>query len=73
MFRMEENNIKKDHNNNDITLMMEAVSISEMLDSLYQSTWHKINEEIHLHICCHENLKSQEILQGSSKHFPVMT
>jgi hypothetical protein len=36
-------------------LMMEAVSSSEMLVSIYLTAWHNIPEDSHH---CHENLKS---------------
>jgi hypothetical protein len=41
-----------------ITLMMEAVCISEMLVYFKGSTQHYIPEGCHLHTCCHEKLKS---------------
>jgi hypothetical protein len=41
-----------------ITLMMEAASTSETSVNFYQTTWHNNPEDSHLHIHCHENLKS---------------
>jgi hypothetical protein len=41
-----------------IALMMEAVSSSEMLVSIYQTTRRNIPEDSHLHTRRHENLKS---------------
>jgi hypothetical protein len=42
-----------------IALMMEVVSTSETLAIFYQTTWHNILEDSHLHIRCCENLKSE--------------
>jgi hypothetical protein len=41
------------------SLMIEAVSTSEMSVSFYESAWHNIPEDCHLHTCHHEKLKSQ--------------
>jgi hypothetical protein len=39
-----------------IIMMMEAVSISETLANFYQTTWHDIPKDSHLHPCHCENL-----------------
>jgi hypothetical protein len=44
------------------SLMVEAVRAFEILVSFYQTTWHNIPEDSHLHICHCENLKSYIIL-----------
>jgi hypothetical protein len=44
-----------------IRVMMEAVSFSETLVSIYQTAWFNIPEDSHLHTCCHENLKSHNL------------
>jgi hypothetical protein len=41
-----------------ITLVMEAVSISEMSVSIYQTAQHNVPEDSHLHACHCKNLKS---------------
>jgi len=41
-----------------ITLMMEAVNMSEMSVYFYETTWYNIPEGCHVHIHCHEDLKS---------------
>jgi hypothetical protein len=41
-----------------IALMMEAVSSSETLVSIYQTSWFNIPEDSHLHTRRRENLKS---------------
>jgi hypothetical protein len=38
--------------------MMEAVSTSETFFIFYETTWHNIPEDSHLHTCHLENLKS---------------
>jgi hypothetical protein len=40
-----------------ITLMMEAVSSSEIVVNIYQTAWCNIPEDGHLHTHCRENLK----------------
>jgi hypothetical protein len=37
-----------------VTLMMQAVSTSEMSVSIYQTTQHNISEDSHLHTLCPE-------------------
>jgi hypothetical protein len=46
-----------------IVLMMEAVSTSETLISIYQNTWRNIQEYSRLHTYRRENLKS--LLKGN--------
>jgi hypothetical protein len=43
-------------------LMVEAASTSETSVNFYQTTWHNIPEDNHLHTRHHENLKSNPIL-----------
>jgi hypothetical protein len=38
-----------------LALMMEEAVISETSVNLYLTTWSHIPEDIHLHICRHEN------------------
>jgi hypothetical protein len=40
------------------TLKMEAASSFEMSDTVYQSTWCHIPEDLYLYPCCHENVNS---------------
>jgi hypothetical protein len=44
-----------------IALMMEAENTSETFVNFYQTTWHNIPEDSHLHTHCRENLKSHQI------------
>jgi hypothetical protein len=44
-----------------ITLIMEAVSTSETLVNIYQTTWCNIPEDSHIHNHCRKNLKSHKI------------
>jgi hypothetical protein len=44
------------------SLMMEAVSTSEMSVCFKETTWRYIPKGCHFHTCHHENLKSQYIL-----------
>jgi Zn-finger protein len=48
--------------------MMEAASTSETLANFYQTTWHNMPEDSHLHTNRHENLKSH-----SPKYIPCVT
>jgi hypothetical protein len=56
-------------------LIMEAVSSSETLVNICQTTWCNIPEDSHLHTCDHKNLKShrqhvvpdQILLQGQGR------
>lgn len=41
---------------------MEAASTTEMLVNFYQTSWYNNPTESHLHISCHENLKSYQLL-----------
>jgi hypothetical protein len=47
-----------------IILMMDAVSISEVLVNFYETTWCNIPEENHLHTLCPENLKTHLVLDS---------
>jgi hypothetical protein len=38
--------------------MMEIVNTTELSVSFYETTWHIIPKDHHLHTCCSENLKS---------------
>jgi hypothetical protein len=38
-------------------MMMEAISLSEVSVSIYQTAWHNILKESHTHTHCCENLK----------------
>jgi hypothetical protein len=49
-----------------IALMMEALSISETLVSFYETIWHNIPEDSHLHNRRRENLKSHQELHNSN-------
>jgi hypothetical protein len=50
----------------ELTLMMDAVSASEMSVIIYQTTQCNIPEDSHLYMHCHENLKSY---QGRQNYF----
>jgi hypothetical protein len=43
--------------------MMEAASTSETLVNFYQTTWLNNAEDSHLHTCCCENLKSNNMVE----------
>jgi hypothetical protein len=44
----------------EIVLMMEEVNTSDTSVSIYQTTWHNISANSHLHTRHRENLKSQQ-------------
>jgi hypothetical protein len=46
-----------------VTLMVEAVSISVTLVHFNESTQHYIPEGCHLHTCCRENLRSSACIR----------
>jgi hypothetical protein len=43
-----------------ITLKV-VVSTSKTVVNIYQTAWHNMHEESHLHTCCYGNLKSHQI------------
>jgi hypothetical protein len=45
-----------------VNLMREAVYTSEMSDCFSETTWCYMPEGCHLHICCHDNLKSHKAI-----------
>jgi hypothetical protein len=56
-----------------ITLMMEAVSTSDVSVKFYQTTHHNIPEDSYLHTYCHKNLKSHPKISLVRQKMRTMT